>query len=149
MLQLQKIRENKEAYIEALAKRNIEGGKLLDDALQLDEKRRATQTELDATLAKSNTLSKEIGMLFKSGKTAEANAVKATTAELKETSKNLGEQLNLVSNELQELLYQIPNIPHDSVPKGNTDEDNEEIFREGEIPELQQGALPHWELAKK
>ncbi|BFP40674.1 serine--tRNA ligase [Flavobacteriaceae bacterium GF1] len=149
MLQLQKIRENKEAYIEALAKRNIEGGKLLDDALQLDEKRRATQTELDATLAKSNTLSREIGMLFKSGKTAEANAIKATTAELKETSKNLGEQLNLVSEELQELLYQIPNIPHDSVPKGNADEDNEEIFREGEIPELQQGALPHWELAKK
>lgn len=149
MLQLQKIRENKEAYIEALAKRNIEGGKLLDDALQLDEKRRATQTELDATLAKSNTLSKEIGMLFKSGRTAEANAIKATTAELKETSKNLGEQLNLVSKELQELLYQIPNIPHDSVPKGNTDEDNEEIFREGQIPELQQGALPHWELAKK
>ncbi|UOY08398.1 serine--tRNA ligase [Muricauda sp. SCSIO 64092] len=149
MLQLQKIRENKEAYIEALAKRNIEGGKLLDDALQLDEKRRATQTELDATLAKSNTLSKEIGMLFKSGRTAEANAIKATTAELKETSKNLGDQLNLVSNELQELLYQIPNIPHNSVPKGNTDEDNEEIFREGEIPELQQGALPHWELAKK
>ena len=149
MLQLQKIRENKEAYIEALAKRNIEGGKLLDDALQLDEKRRATQTELDATLAKSNTLSKEIGMLFKSGRTAEANAIKATTAELKETSKNLGEQLNLVSEELQELLYQIPNIPHDSVPKGNTDEDNEEIFREGQIPELQQGALPHWELAKK
>ena len=149
MLQLQKIRENKEAYIEALAKRNIEGGKLLDDALQLDEKRRATQTELDATLAKSNALSKEIGMLFKSGKTAEANAIKATTAELKESSKNLGEQLNLVSNKLQELLHQIPNIPHDSVPKGNTDEDNEEIFREGQIPELQQGALPHWELAKK
>lgn len=149
MLQIQKIRENKEAYITALAKRNIDGAVLFENVLSLDEKRRATQTELDNTLAESNKLSKEIGMLFKSGKIEEANATKAKTADLKETSKTLSEELNSVSKELQEVLYQIPNIPNETVPSGNSDEDNEEVFREGEVPKLIEEALPHWELAKK
>ena len=149
MLQLQKIREHKEEYITALAKRNLDGALLLDQVILLDEKRRATQTELDNTLAESNRLSKEIGQLFKSGKVDEANAIKSQTSDLKETSKTLSEALNAVANELQELLYQIPNIPHESVPKGSSDEDNEEVFREGDIPKLVENALPHWELAKK
>ncbi len=149
MLQLQKIRENQEEYIAALAKRNIDGTNLLKGVLQLDEKRRATQTELDNTLAESNRLSKEIGLLFKSGKVEEANAIKAKTSALKEASKLLSEELNAVTSSLQEALYQIPNIPHESVPSGNSDEDNEEVFREGEVPKLIENALPHWELAKK
>ncbi|MDC6366131.1 MULTISPECIES: serine--tRNA ligase [Flavobacteriaceae] len=149
MLQLQTIRENKESIINALKKRNFDASSILSKIIELDEKRRSIQTELDNTLADSNKLSKEIGMLFKSGKAQEANALKEKTAGLKETSKELTEELNVATASLQEQLYLVPNIPHESVPAGNSDEDNEEVFREGDIPQLVEGALPHWELAKK
>ncbi|WP_077401556.1 serine--tRNA ligase [Cellulophaga omnivescoria] len=149
MLQLQAIREQKDEIIIALKKRNIDAAPLLENVLSLDEKRRDAQTKLDNTLAESNKLSKEIGMLFKSGKAQEANVLKERTVALKDESKIYQEELNSVAEELQSLLYQIPNVPHSSVPAGSTDEDNEEIFREGDIPELAEGALPHWELAKK
>ncbi|MEX0275592.1 MAG: serine--tRNA ligase [Flavobacteriaceae bacterium] len=148
MLQLHALRENKDAMAQALGKRNFDVS-LLDKVLTLDEKRRATQAQLDNTLAESNKLSKEIGLLFKSGKPQEANILKERTGQLKEASKTLGEQLNTVTGELNDLLYQIPNIPHASVPAGSSEEDNEEVFREGDIPELDGNALPHWELAKK
>ncbi|MEK6152359.1 serine--tRNA ligase [Flavobacteriaceae bacterium 3-367] len=149
MLQLQAIRENKEDILRALKKRNLDASPLLNSVVELDEKRRGIQTKLDNTLAESNKLSKEIGMLFKSGKAQEANALKEQTAALKDLSKELGEALNSTANELQTVLYQIPNVPHDSVPAGDSEEDNEEIFREGDIPQLDSKALPHWELAKK
>lgn len=149
MLQLQVIRDRKEEITIALKKRNIDATSVLDTILQLDEKRRATQTQLDATLAESNKLSKEIGMLFKTGKAQEANVLKEKTVALKEDSKTLGDDLNAAAEELQTLLYQIPNVPHESVPAGSTEEDSEEIFKEGEIPTLIADALPHWELAKK
>ncbi|MBA6313510.1 serine--tRNA ligase [Cellulophaga baltica] len=149
MLQLNVIRENKDAIIEALKKRNSDAASLIDSVLVLDEKRRATQTQLDKTLADSNKLSKEIGILYKSGKAQEANALKEETANLKESSKDLTEELNTIATELQQALYLIPNVPHDSVPTGKSEEDNEEIFKEGDIPVLADGALPHWELAKK
>ncbi|QXP56252.1 serine--tRNA ligase [Cellulophaga sp. HaHa_2_95] len=149
MLQLNVIRENKDAIIQALKKRNSDAASLIDSVLVLDEKRRATQTQLDKTLADSNKLSKEIGILYKSGKTQEANALKEETANLKESSKDLTEELNTIATELQQALYLIPNVPHDSVPTGKSEEDNEEIFKEGAIPVLADGALPHWELAKK
>jgi len=149
MLQLQAIRDNKEQIIEALKKRNSDVATLLTDVLQLDEKRRTTQTQLDATLAKGNELSKEIGMLFKAGKAQEANVLKEKTGTLKEDSKKLGDDLNNAAEQLQNLLYQIPNVPHDSVTAGNSEDDNEEIFAEGDIPTLSAKALPHWELAKK
>lgn len=149
MLQLQAIRDRKEEIIHALTKRNIDATSLVENVLRLDEKRRALQTRLDATLAESNALSKEIGMLFKTGKAQEANLLKEKTGRLKEDSKKLGEDLNITGDELQNVLYQIPNVPHDSVPAGNTEEDNEEVFKEGDIPTLQADALPHWELAKK
>lgn len=149
MLQLQTIRENKESIATALKKRNIDAEPILSAIIALDEKRRSLQTELDGTLAESNKLSKEIGMLFKSGKAKEANELKEQTAGLKEAAKQLGEDLNAAANALQEQLYQLPNVPHVSVPAGGSDEDNEEVFRERDIPTLSQGALPHWELAKK
>ncbi|SFW60745.1 serine--tRNA ligase [Cellulophaga fucicola] len=149
MLQLQAIREQKDEIIIALKKRNVDATPLLENVISLDDKRRDVQTKLDNTLAESNKLSKEIGMLFKSGKASEANVLKERTVTLKEDSKTLQEELNTVAEELQALLYQIPNVPHPSVPAGSTDEDNEEIFREGDIPKLIDGALPHWELAKK
>lgn len=149
MLQLQVIREDKEKIIEALMKRNIDAESMLNGVLLLDEKRRATQTRLDSILAESNNLSKEIGMLYKSGKAQEANALKEKTADLKEESKQLGDELSGTAEELQSLLYQIPNIPNKLVPAGNSEEDNEEVFREGHIPTLVDNAMPHWELAKK
>ncbi len=149
MLQLPLIREHQNEIIGSLKKRNIEAAPLVEKVLQLDEERRALQTKLDATLAESNKLSKEIGNLFKSGKAQEATVLKEKTGTLKEESKLLGDDLNTVVKALQDLLYQIPNIPHSSVPAGSTDADNEEVFREGDIPDLIAGALPHWELAKK
>jgi len=149
MLQLQAIRDKKEAVKAALKKRNFEATSLLDAILELDEKRRSTQTQLDATLAESNKLSREIGLLFKTGKSQEANTLKEKTVALKEESKTLGEELNTTAEALQNLLCQVPNVPHESVPAGSSEEDNEEIFKEGEIPTLNSDALPHWELAKK
>ncbi len=149
MLQLQAIREHKEEIIDALKKRAIEATSLIEEVSRLDEERRALQTQLDATLAESNKLSKEIGMLFKSGKAQEANAIKVKTGVLKEESKKLGETLNQTAESLQAALYQIPNVPHPSVPAGASEADNEEVFREGDIPDLATDALPHWELAKK
>ncbi len=149
MLQVAQIREHKDAFVKALAKRNIDASQMLGETIAADEKRRSTQVLLDEVLAESNSLSKEIGNLFKNGEVQKANILKEKTAGLKEQSKELQEQLNDATEELQNLLYNIPNIPHESVPNGNSDEDNEEIFRKGDIPVLHNGAQPHWELAKK
>ena len=149
MLQLQAIRDAKTQIIAALKKRNIDATPLVEQVLQLDEKRRATQTRLDSMLAESNQLSREIGMLYKTGKTQEANAKKEQTSRLKEDSKILAENLSTLSAQLEDALYLIPNTPHELVPRGTNETDNEEVFREGHIPELGTGALPHWELASK
>ena len=149
MLQVPFIRENKELVIERLAKRNIDATEMITQVLELDEDRRSLQTLLDNTLAESNAISKEIGMLFKKGDIDKANALKTKTTDLKESSKTLSEQLAEKSDALTELLYKIPNVPHESVPNGVSEEDNLEIFREGVIPKLHDKALPHWELAKK
>jgi seryl-tRNA synthetase len=149
MLQVPFIRENKENVIKQLAVRNINASQMIEDVVSLDEDRRQTQTLLDNTLAESNTLSKEIGNLYKAGKANEANDLKEKTTELKETTKELNEKLNDIVEALNQLLYKIPNVPHISVPKGSTENDNEEIFKEGDIPVLHSEALPHWELAKK
>ncbi|MBS3737604.1 serine--tRNA ligase [Mesohalobacter halotolerans] len=149
MLKVKDIKMHSAAFEKALKKRNFEAKSYFDQILDLDEKRRLTQTELDEVLAKSNSISKQIGMLFKSGQTEEANTLKAETGELKQKSKLLSEKHDSLQQELKGLLYQIPNIPHESVPTGQTEEDNEEIYAEGDITELDEKALPHWELAKK
>ncbi|HEA30116.1 MAG TPA: serine--tRNA ligase [Leeuwenhoekiella sp.] len=149
MLHVADIQEHKEAYIKALKKRNFEAVELFDKVLELDEKRRTTQAQLDNTLAESNKLSKEIGNLYKSGEAKKASILKERTGNLKEDSKNLQETLNIAVVELDTLLYTIPNIPQESVPAGTSADDNEEVFRLGEVPVLAEGALPHWELAKK
>lgn len=149
MLQVAFIREYKEDVIKGLAKRNINAEQMVNDAITLDEERRALQTELDSLKAESNTLSKAIGNLYKSGEAQKANLLKEKTTQLKEGVKNLEQALHEKADALTELLYKIPNVPHESVPEGNSDEDNQEIYREGEIPKLHNGALPHWELAKK
>ncbi|MFD2563748.1 serine--tRNA ligase [Aquimarina rubra] len=149
MLVVQDIIANKEEYIKALTKRSFDAAPILEKVIHLDEERRATQAKLDNTLADSNKLSKEIGMLFKNGEAQKAAILKEKTSQLKESSKSLSARLTEIQEELKELLYTIPNVPHASVPDGQSDEDNEEVFREGDIPVLEDGALPHWELAKK
>jgi seryl-tRNA synthetase len=150
MLTLAFIRENKELLLKGLAKRNFKDAEsIVDQVIEKDTLRRNTQASLDQVLAESNRISKEIGKFFKSGEVQKANLLKEKTGQLKTQSKELGEKLNQISEELNELLYQIPNVPNKLVPAGSTEEDNEIIFEEGEIPKLHEGALPHWELAKK
>jgi seryl-tRNA synthetase len=149
MLQVTDIRENKEKYIKALAKRGIDAASVLEEVLNVDEERRSSQAQLDEVLAQSNSYSKEIGKLFQSGEVQKANQLKEKTVELKESSKQLNEQMLAAAEKLQQLLYTLPNIPNDLVPAGTDENDNEEVFKEGEIPKLVDGAMPHWELAKK
>ena len=149
MIPLKHLRENKAEIIEGLQKRNFKQTDLLDKLLSLDEKRRKTQTELDQQLAEANQLAKEIGQLFKSGKAEEAQELKARSGELKTSSKTLQESLQATAQEMLEIRYQIPNVPQASVPAGTSEEDNEELERGGKLPNLHEGALPHWELAKK
>ena len=143
------VRQHFDLVVTALEKRNLNAKPLLERLLSLDETRRATQAELDQTLAQSNSIAKEIGQLFKQGATDQANQKKNASTELKAAAKSLQIKLQETADALQEMLYQLPNIPHESVPKGSTDEDNEEVFQKGTIPTLENDALPHWELAKK
>jgi seryl-tRNA synthetase len=149
MLQVPFIRENKDLVIAGLAKRNIDATNMVNNVISLDEDRRRIQTELDSLLAESNSLSKEIGNLFKSGQAQKANVLKEKTSQIKESTKELNDSLNNKIEDLNELLYKIPNVPNAKVPAGSSEEDNEEVFKEGDIPTLHDGALPHWELAKK
>lgn len=149
MLQIAHIRENKEAVIKALAKRNIDATNLVETAIDLDEKRRSTQVELDNILAESNKISKDIGALMKAGEKAKAEILKTKTSSLKEKEAELKVKLNEYIDKLQEELYKIPNTPAAIVPEGKDAEDNLNVYQEGEIPTLHEGALPHWELAKK
>ena len=149
MLQLGFLRANKAAAIERLSKRMDNAEANIDNVLELDASRRNTQTELDKTASALNALSKDIGMLFKSGQVEKANLLKQKTADLKDKKGTLTETLNSTSEALQNLLYQLPNLPHASVPSGNSEDDNEEVFRSGTVPNLHSNAQPHWELAKK
>ena len=149
MLQISYIRENKDLVINGLKKRNFKELELVEEAIALDEQRRLIQTKLDNALAESNKLSKEIGTLMKEGKRQEAEVAKAQTADLKEQIKQYSASLEETVNSLNDILYRIPNIPNAIVPEGKSAEDNLTVFQAGEIPHLFEGALPHWELAKK
>ena len=149
MLQISYIRENKDLVINGLKKRNFKELELVEEAISLDENRRLIQTKLDNALAESNKLSKEIGTLMKEGKRQEAEVAKTQTADLKEQIKQYSTTLDQTILSLNDILYRIPNIPNAIVPEGKTAEDNLTVFQAGEVPHLFEGALPHWELAKK
>ncbi len=149
MLQIAYIRENQEKVTNALSRRISNAKELIDEAVLLDENRRNTQVSLDNVLAESNKLSKDIGELMKNGEKAKATILKEKTVQLKESSKELSEKLQQYTDDLAQLLYKIPNVPSDIVPDGKSADDNLEVEREGAIPTLFEGALPHWELAKK
>lgn len=147
MLQVSYIRENRADVIRRLAVKNFEGGKIIDEIINLDEKRRETQKKLDDSLAEANSLAREIGGLFQKGLVTEANALKAKTADLKTLSRELTLQLDETNHKLDELLVQVPNLPHADVQPGKSAEDNEVVFEWGEMPHLGSSAIPHWDLA--
>ena len=149
MLQLIYIRENTQEVIDRLAVKNFNATEIIHEVLTMDNLRRETQKKLDDSLAEANNLAKEIGILFKSGKQAEANDLKIKTADLKIISKEYGEKLEEIETKLNQTLVQIPNLPHSSVPKGKSAEHNENIHQEGKIPTLYEGAVPHWDLCSK
>lgn len=149
MLTLKYITDNTAEVIARLAKKNFNGAEIITQVVELDTQRKATQTQLDNQSAEMNNLSKEIGMLFKQGKQAEAALAKDKTAELKESIKSFDEKLTDIERQLNDLLVQIPNLPHDSVPVGKHAEDNIIERSGGVVPALYDGAVPHWDLAKK
>ena len=150
MLSISFIQNNLEKVLEGLAKRNFKNANsILEKLIAADQNRKAVRTEMEMIQAKANSISKEIGIFFKTGKIAVANEMKNESASLKQKAKDLGETLIVIEKQIQNILYEIPNIPHKSVPAGTSEEDNEEIFVKGEFPKLDANSLPHWELAKK
>ena len=149
MLQVSFLREQKERVVEGLKKRNFKNLELVDEAIQLDDLRKKTQLELDTQLSEINKISKEIGMLMKDGKKDEAEAAKSKTAQYKESSKELTYKLSEIEVSLQNVLYLIPNIPYEKVVAGVSADDNEVVYQSHEVHGLEEGAIPHWELAKK
>ena len=149
MLDVSVLREHKDDIIQALTKRGLDAKPMVEEVLEADEKRRSLQATLDQNLAKANAMAKEIGQLYSNGKADQAQGLKEETSKLKSENKNLQAQLNQAVEDLQALRYNIPNVPHQLVPNGQSEDDNEEVFRSGEAPQLQDDALPHWELAAK
>ena len=149
MLQIAYIRENQQKVITALSKKNFEATALVADVVALDENRRATQLEMDNTLAEANKLSKDIGDLMKNGEKAKAEILKLKTVSLKEKSKEASDKLDVLTHELTQKMFQLPNLPADIVPFGKMPDENLNVFQAGEIPVLYENALPHWELVKK
>ncbi len=149
MLQIAFIRENQEKVIKALTKRNIDATQTVHEVVAIDENRRATQLEMDNILSETNKLSKDIGELMKSGEKSKAEILKQKVHLLKEKSKDLSEKTDILAKELLDKLYSLPNTPADLVPEGKTPEENLNIFEEGKIPVLHDGAVPHWDLIKK
>ncbi|MBK7698971.1 MAG: serine--tRNA ligase [Saprospiraceae bacterium] len=152
MLEIGVIRENREGVLAGLKKKNVSPDQLelIDKIILEDDNRKSTQTSLDNLLSKINKISEEIGGLYKTGKTDDANAMKQTVATLKEETKTLESALKDSKDLLEEMIIQLPNLPHASVPVGKKAEDNE-IFKawDGPMPVLVEGSLPHWELAEK
>jgi|AntRauTorckE5430_2_1112549.scaffolds.fasta_scaffold05789_2 seryl-tRNA synthetase len=152
MLELNFLRVNTERVKEGLKVRNFsdEALSIVDEIINLDDRRKAVQTQLDNLLAERNALSKEIGDLFKSGKREEAETKRNRVTEIKEEAAQLEESLKSIKSNLNEALYQVPNTPHPSVPKGSTEEDNE-VHKPwpSDLPDMGNDALPHWELAKQ
>lgn len=149
MLTLKVITENQEEVIRRLTKKHFDAKEITDKIIALDVTRRSTQAELEANLTELNRISKDIGLLMKDGKKNEAEIAKAKVADMKEKSRSLDVTKAKVENAIHELLVQIPNMPHDSVPEGKIAEDNICEKTGGIIPELPEDALPHWDLAKK
>lgn len=149
MLTLSDIRAKRDEIEAALEKRNIAAGETLDAILQSDENRRATQTELDSLLAEANTLAREIGKLFKEGKREEAESMRQRSVQIKELTQELRTRQQDLEEEVKQLLFTLPNAPHELVPTGVSDSDNEVVNTFGDLPEMGDSAKPHWDLCEE
>ncbi|GFS28010.1 serine--tRNA ligase [Elysia marginata] len=149
MLQVQEIRTNKTAILEALKKRGGDYSINIEKALALDSRRKAIQTDLENLQAESNKISRTVGELFKSGQKEYASKIRARSSEIKMQTKQLSSDLEDCKIQLQEYLYKIPNVPNEKVPFGTSEEDNKEIYRGGKTPNSPSESNPHWELAKR
>ena len=149
MLSLRFIQENVDEVITRLKIKNFDASSIIQDIVTLDRERKELQAKTDGLQAEMNKLSKEIGNLFQEGKKDEAENIRNKTTELKESIKGIQQKHSEVTTRLQELIIQVPNLPHPSVPAGNHAEDNEKIREGGELPKPGKNGLPHWELAKK
>ena len=149
MLGLKNIQENKKSIINGLKKRGFDSSKIIEEIINLDKKRKDTQTDLDNRLATSNKITKEIAMLYKTGETKKVSSLKEKSISLKSFTRELQEQLIEIEKSLLELRIQLPNVPYDVVPDGNSDKDNEEVFKSDLTTESKINYLPHWELGKK
>ena len=149
MLTIKFIAENKEKVMKGLAKKGFKQIEIIDEVLELDQLRKKTQALLDQSLSELNQLSKSIGALMKEGKKVEAEEAKLRTAAIKEENRLLDSSFKATEERLLELLLQVPNLPHDSVPVGQHAEHNVIERTGGTQPKLHEGALPHWDLAKK
>lgn len=149
MLQIQLFRQDKERIIEGLKKKNFKNLEIVDEIIALDEQKRQIQQTSETFQAQVNQASREIGQLMAAGNKEEAEAKRSEVNRLKEDAKAAGVQLSELEARLEELLVQIPNLPHTSVPEGKTPEDNEVVRTGGPMPELGAGALPHWDITTK
>lgn len=149
MLNLKFIQDNPELVIEKLKRKNFDASEIVSNIIDLYKQKNKLQGEADSAKAEMNKISKEIGQLFREGKHEEANAAKARTAEIKENIKNFDTDFAAIEEKVYDLQVQLPNLPHESVPAGKGEEDNEVIKQVGEIPSMDEKALPHWELAAK
>lgn len=149
MLQINVIRQNKDEIINRLKVKFFDASTLIETILALDETRRETQTRMDQTLAEANQIAKSIGQLFKTGRQHEADQLKEQSAQLKAAAKKMADDLESMVSEMNDALVQIPNVPHHLVPAGRTPADNLEVFAHGQIPEVSDDFVPHWDLIKK
>ncbi|HRP90061.1 MAG TPA: serine--tRNA ligase [Edaphocola sp.] len=141
--------EEKARIISGLKKKNFAHPEYVEEIISLDENKRKVQQESEQLTANLNKASKSIGMLIGQGKQEEAAAAKQEVAAIKIQAEALQSSLNLLEKELEDKLISLPNLPHSSVPEGKTPEDNEEVRSWGNIPELAENAMPHWELCEK
>jgi len=149
MLELQRIRNEKEAVLEGLKKRNIDATATITKLLEVDQEWRLSKAELEGISAELNQIAKEIGDLFKQGKQEQANAAKSKTADLKEKESTLKTKVDGLDAEMTQLLYQLPNVPNELVPAGKNELDNISVLEVGSKRIYDFEAVPHWDLAKK
>ena len=149
MLTLKRIKQNSQAVVEALARKGVEAREAIAQVVDLDQARRALQAEADTLQANINQASKEIGSLMRQGQQQAAEQLKTNVAAFKEKVKAATERMGQIDRELSDILVQLPNLPHESVPDGRTADDNLVVRTEGELPEPSSSRLPHWEVASR
>tara|TARA_B100000902_G_scaffold201890_1_gene192436 strand:- start:52685 stop:53953 length:1269 start_codon:yes stop_codon:yes gene_type:complete len=147
MLYIPRVRKHKKEIIKLLKIKNFDADLIIDELLDKDDARKRTQADLDSFLSESNKLSKDIGELYRNGKSDEAENLKLQSISIKEKTKLLQEKYSTLEKEINQILFKIPNIPHTNVTEGSSDKDNRIIKEMGSIPKLDKNAKPHWELA--